>query len=92
MDIKQIEVEGVKYKLQGLSARDYYKCMSQKDEQGNSDTLAIYDYMFEHVIVEPRLSFDDFDSTDVDTIERLMTEVNKFLTTKQKKLEGSSKK
>jgi hypothetical protein len=90
---KKVKVEGVEYTLQGLSARDYYKCMQQKDEKGNMDTLAIYDYFFDHVIVNPRVSFDDFDSSDFETIERLMGEVNTFLTTKPKnKVEGSSKK
>ena len=90
---KKVKVDGVEYTLQGLSARDYYKCMSQKDEKGNLDTMAVYDYFFENVIVSPRVNFDDFDSNQFETIERLMTEVNTFLTTKPKnKLEGISKK
>ena len=85
MNTKKVTVQGTEYTFQKIGLREYYKVMSMKDEKGNQDILGMYDYFFENVIVSPKVSFDSFDITDIDTVEELMTEVNRFLTTKDKK-------
>ncbi len=62
---REKEFDGIKYIAQfnGISA--YYKMIdSCKDNNGNLNMSELSEYIFDNVIVEPKMTVDDFDDTD----------------------------
>lgn len=80
-NVKETTIDGNKYKFQKLPIRDYYKFMDNI-KSGKFGILESYDFMLEHVVVEPRLTLDDFEELGIAHCEKVMAEANSFLTSK----------
>ena len=83
MNTKIVKVSGTEYTLQKLAPREFYLMKERCTINGQLNDLKMYDELFEHVVVNPKVTLDDFE--DVETIEGLMKEA---LTFQLKRTEG----
>lgn len=74
--IKEVEVNGKKYKLQKLPVRPALELRQRANKDGSVDDILFYEELLEHIVVEPKLELDDFE--DVNELEKLMVEVMDF--------------
>jgi len=84
LEQKKITIDGKEYTLQKLGIREYYKFMD-KLKHGEFGIVESYDFLLENVIVNPRLTLEDFEEEGVEHCEKVMAATNKFLTAKSKK-------
>ena len=84
MNTKIVKVDGTEYTLQKLAPREFYLMKERCTTNGQLNDLKMYDELFEHVIVNPKVTLDDFE--DVETVEGLMKEA---LTFQLKRTKGS---
>ncbi len=83
LEQKKVKIDGKEYTFQKLPIRTYYDFMN-KLKRGEFGIVESYDYLLEHVVVNPRLTLEDFETEGVAHCEKVMTEANKFLTAKSK--------
>lgn len=74
--IKDIIVDEKEYKLQKLAVRPALELRQRSRIDGDVDDIVMYEELLEHIVVEPKLSLDDFE--DVAHLERLMVKVIEF--------------
>lgn len=73
---KTVEIEGVKYNLQKLPVRQGLELRKRSRTGGDIDDIKFYEEILEHIVVEPKLSLDDFE--DIGHMEKLMEKVIEY--------------
>lgn len=77
---------GKEYTLQNMPHKQYYMMQERcRDENGLALPSKMYDEIFANVVIEPRVTWDDFEN--VDDIEEFMKEVFSFLKRRKSKKE-----
>ena len=61
---KTIEINGTEYTLQRISNTEWLKMQERAtDRRGNISVLKFSKEILEHILVEPRMKIDDFETT-----------------------------
>ncbi len=87
---EKVIIDGVEYTLQHPGAVWY---LDMNDRCRGPHGLKMLPYakeVLEHVVIEPRLSVEDFDD-DLAALEKLLSEVEKFLRRKKKQSNNKAK-
>ena len=70
---KKTKIGEAEYTLQKVPPRSWMKLKSEaKDRTGNTSEEKLYDLVLEHIVVEPKVSIDDFE--DFAELEELVME------------------
>ncbi len=81
---KTVNVFGTDYVLQKVTPREWIRIRSRcKDKNGNLIDETFYSEILEHIVVQPRMTIDDFE--EIEELEEVMKEAITFQCTKQKK-------
>ena len=84
IETKKVTVRGVEYTLQNMPFKEFYKMQERnRDAGGNQVPSGIYEEVFSNVVINPKVSWENFD--DVDEIEELMVEAFRFLRRRESK-------
>jgi len=76
---KTVTVNGKEFILQHPGARWYLNLQDRcKNRSGVLLTEKYTEELLENVVVDPKMKLDDFDE-DIDTVEQLVVEVERFL-------------
>ncbi len=70
---KKIKVDGKEYTLQKLPVREGLELRKRCRVGSDIDDIAFYSELLEHVVMEPKMDLDDFES--IGHLEDLMVEV-----------------
>ena len=74
---KTVQVNGTDYQLQKLPPRQWLKLRERsKNANGQPIEEKLYDEIFEHIIVSPKVKMDDFE--EIEDVEDLMKEAITF--------------
>lgn len=73
---KTVEVDKIKYNLQKLPVREGLELRQRCRDGKDIDDIKFYEELLEHVVVDPKLTLDDFE--DIGHLEKLMTEVIEY--------------
>lgn len=76
----KVTVDGVEYTLQHPGARWYIKLTDRSN--GKNEVLA--DELLENVVVNPRVTIEDFDD-NIEALEELLEKAHTFLKTKRRR-------
>lgn len=80
---KKVKVEGVEYTLQHPGAYWYLQCIDRNKNQFGVLQVSTYSKdLMETVVVQPKVSFEDF-PYDAVTPSLIVSEIENFLNTKQ---------
>lgn len=74
--IKEVRVDGIDYKLQKLPTRAGLELRQECRRGGDIDDIKFYEELLEHVVVDPKLDLDSFES--IGHLEKLMLEVIEY--------------
>ena len=84
---KKVEVNGKEYTLQSKGYRWYMETVEKHTKPGQlyPSQLDMWDEYFEHIIVEPKVSLEDFEDEKqglggLMAVKELMAEAERFLT------------
>jgi|GEM_PF-2011564 len=69
------EISGVEYTLQKVAPRPWLKLMDEWEDKGKTNEK-LTDIVFEHVVVDPKVSIDDFE--DYAEVEELSMAAYRF--------------
>ena len=76
-NLKKITVNGTEYTLQKMYPRPWLQLQTRiKNKYGIPIEEKLYDEIFKHVVVEPKVSLDDF--TDFNEVEEIVAEAVRF--------------
>ena len=67
MEQKKFKIKGTEYTFQKLSNREFIKLQKRCKSGGDIDEEIFYDEIFEHIVINPKISLDDdipFDTLD----------------------------
>lgn len=79
---KKFKVGKTEYTLQKVSPREWSRLKARcRDRQGNFSEEKFYDEVLEYIVVQPKVTLDDFE--DVDVVEEVITEAVNFQSGKQ---------
>jgi hypothetical protein len=73
---KVIKVFGTEYTLQKVAVREWLKMRKRCKVEGELDDELFYDEILNHIVVNPKKSIDDFESTE--ELEEVMKEAITF--------------
>ena len=77
-NLKTVNVEGVEYQLQHPGARWYLRLADRhRNRHGVMQSEGYISELFENVVVEPKVTIDDF--SNVGEMEKLVQEIEQFL-------------
>lgn len=82
MKNKKVKISGVEYELQGLPTREALELRKSWQVKGEVDEITMYESILEHVVINPKVTIDDFES--VSDLEELMVEASQFVYSKKK--------
>lgn len=86
---KKITINGTEYTMQNMPFKQFYEMQERnRDANGNIIASKLYQEIFDHVIIAPKVTWDDFESTD--EIEELMKAAFSFLTRREKQSAGEA--
>ena len=73
---REIEVDGIEYKLQKLPVRAGLELRQRCRNGSDVDDIKFYEELLEHIVVEPKQALDDFEDTG--HLEKLMLKVIEY--------------
>lgn len=74
----KVTINGTEYHLQHPGARWVLRLQTRAKYQGEPDLEKMAQEYLENVVVQPKVTLDDFDE-DFETLEELVTAINSFL-------------
>ena len=80
-NIKKVTVGGVEYTLQKIPFQSYLELVDRTTSGVKTDRVAWAQAMYEHVVVDPKVTMEDFDD-DIYSGLQLVNECESFLTQK----------
>lgn len=81
--IKKVEVAGIEYTLQKMGPRSYLRLLKACTINGAIDQEKWSDAMLEHVVIEPKVTMEDFED-DLPAFIELIATCDNFLAEKTK--------
>ncbi|MDO4719638.1 MAG: hypothetical protein Q4A78_03165 [Peptostreptococcaceae bacterium] len=88
---KKITVNGTEYTMQNMPFKQYYEMQERcQDKHGNLLATKFYPEIFDHVIIDPKVSWDDFDS--IEELEDVIRAATSFLMRREKQGESETER
>ena len=91
MNQKKVKVNGVEYTLQKIPFEDYLQLVDKTTNGTKQNRVEWSKYMLEHVVIEPKVTMEDFEG-DIMTGLELVGECDSFLLERSEPPKKSSKK
>ena len=78
---EKVKIKGKEYTFQKLSAREWIRLRKRCTKNNNFDEEKFIDELLEHVVVDPKITMDDFE--DYGELEEVVAEATNFQSGKQ---------